>query len=262
MGNEALAPLAATWSSEPSEALKAEVRRVAARWGLPVYERPWKRGLSKVIGAQARAFLVRTERGWTLLDGEGALGVSPGLAMLRLKRLAGGAPHGDPLLAVAGIRPGETIVDATVGLGADARVLAAAAGPAGRVVGLEASLPLAVLLAEGLALEPPWPHSAPITVHHGRAEAWLASAPDRSADVVYFDPMFTRHRRASPAFSELRRFAEPGAPSPSAIDEATRVARRLVLMKSADPRLFPPLGLEPVTPARNAVVFWGRRVLG
>lgn len=254
-------PLAVTWSSEPSPALIADARRAAERWALPLYERPYKRGLAPKLGVVASAFLVRGGKGWSLVDAQGALGVSPGLAMLRLKRLGQGAPLPDPLLHEAAIAPGEIVVDATCGLGADARVLASAAGPRGRVIGVEASKPLAVLLAEGLPLEAPWPGSAPLEVVHADALAWLREQPSRSVDVVYFDPMFQRTRKASPAFAELRRFAEPRPLTRAAVDEARRVARRLVLMKSADPETFPPLGLEPQAPQPNALVYWGRRVL-
>lgn len=250
-------PLAVTWSSEPSAQFIADARRVAATWHLPLYERPHKRGLAPKLGVVANAFLVRGGKGWSLVDASGSLGVSPGLAMLRLKRLGRGTQMPDRLLLEAAIRPGELIVDATCGLGADARVLASAAGPSGRVIGLEASKALAVLLAEGLPLEPPWPESAPIEVHHADAEAWLRARASHSVDVVFFDPMFERTRKASPAFAELRRFADPRPLTRAAVDEARRVARRLVLMKSSDPEIFPALGLEPIAPQPNALVYWG-----
>jgi hypothetical protein len=253
--------LAVTWSSEPSPKHVEDARRVATRWGLPLYERPRKGSLRQALGVVARCLLVRGGDGWTLVDEQGPLRVSPGLALLRLKRLAVGGAMPDLLLRHAGVLPGETIVDATLGLGADARVLASAAGAQGRVIGLEASLPLAVLLAEGLPLEAPWPGSAPLEVHHARADAWLAAQPARSVDLVFFDPMFERTKAASPAFHVLRRFAELTPISRTAVDEARRVARRLVLMKSSDPEVFPALGLEPLAPSPNAIVYWGRAVI-
>ncbi|MBL8917347.1 MAG: class I SAM-dependent methyltransferase [Myxococcaceae bacterium] len=250
-----------TWSSEPSFAHVDDARRAAARWGLALYERPRKGSLQRALGTVADALLVRGGDGWTLVDAGGSLRVTPGLALLRLKRLASGGALPDLLLRHAGITAGETIVDATLGLAADARVLASAAGPTGRVIGLEASLPLAVLLSEGLALETPWPGSAPLEIVHARADTWLRAQPSRSVEVVFFDPMFERTKAASPAFQHLRRFAEMTAISRATIDEARRVARRLVLMKSSDPSLFPPLGLEPLAPSSTASVYWGRLVV-
>ncbi|MDX2010918.1 MAG: class I SAM-dependent methyltransferase [Myxococcaceae bacterium] len=251
-------PLAVTWSHQPSGEVVADTRRVAEAWGLPLYERPHKSGLKQQLGREAAAFLVRGGTGWRLVDVDGELGVSPGLAMLRLKRLDAGSTMAEPILAHAEVRAGDVVIDATVGLGADARVLARAVGAAGRIVGVEASLPLAVLLSEGLRLEPRWPNSAPIEVRHGRALDVLRGLPSASADVVFFDPMFERTLGASPAFVALRRFADHAPFGVDVVDEARRVARRWVLMKSSDPSLFPSLGLEALVPPAGAHVFWGR----
>lgn len=255
-------PLAVTWSAEPSAAWVDDARRVAHEWQLPLYERPRKHGLTRELGVVASVFLVRSGRGWHLVDASGELGVSPGIAMLRLKRLASGSPMPDLLVRLAALTPGEIVIDATLGLGADARVMASAVGPAGKVIGLEASKALAVLMAEGLKLEPPWPNSARLEVHHAAAHGFLKTQPSKSADVVVFDPMFERTKASSPAFAELRRFADMTPLDRETVDEARRVARRLVLMKSSAPEVFPSLGLEPLSPARNAIVFWGRAVIG
>ncbi len=252
-------PLAVTWSAEPSDELIADARRVANRWRLPIFERARKRGLGRQLGVVADTFLVRSARGWRLEDRLGVLEVSPGLAMLRRKRLATNEIP-DRLLRQVHCRAGETIVDATVGLAADARLLATGVGRAGRVIGLETSLPLAVLLAEGLPHEAPWPDTAPIEIVHTSAEAWLAAQPSRSVDVVFFDPMFEKTKTASPAFTQLRRFAVNEPITRRAIDEARRIARRLVLMKSDDPRIFPALGLEAALPESNVTIYWGRSI--
>lgn len=257
MGSE---PLAVTWSAEPAPEWIEEVHRVAKAWSLPVYERPRRRGLLQQFGRVADAFLVLGGTGWRLVDARGELEVTPGLAMLRRKRLEAPDAMPDQLLRHAQPRRGETIVDATLGLGADARVLATAVGAEGRVIGLEAAKPLAALLSLGLATEPAWPDTAPIQVVHAAAGQWLAAQADRSVDVVYFDPMFERSKTAPPAFSVLRRFADARPVSPEVVMEARRVARRLVLMKSDDPQRFPALGLEPLAPASLSTVYWGRAV--
>lgn len=253
MGSE---PLAVTWGVEPTPAIVAEVQQVATRWNLPLYERPRKHNLTRQLGVFADAFLVLSGKGWRLEDREGALKVSPGLAMLRRKRLVDAAAIPDRLLRHAELRRGETIVDATLGLGADARLLATGVGREGTVFGLEASLPLAVLLAEGLRRES-WPDTAPIEVHHTRAVTWLARRPAKSVDVVFFDPMFERAKTSSVAFAQVRRFAVHEPLTRETIDAARRVARRLVLMKGSDPREFPLLGLEPVPPESNSTIYWG-----
>lgn len=248
-----------TWSSEPQPTLVEDARRVAAKWALPVFERKRKAGLHGALGTVATAFLVRGGDGWVLVDEAGTLQVSPGLAMIRLKRLQSAQGVPDPLIDHAGVRPGDRIVDATFGLGADARVVASVAGPTGQVIGLEASKALAVLHAEGLPLERPWPGSAPIELLHSTASAWLRAQPDGSVDVIVFDPMFEERRASGPAFELLRRHAARDVVDAHTISEAFRVARRTVLMKSHSPEVFPALGLEPLLPSNNAVVFWGRK---
>lgn len=253
-GRRRIDPLAVTWGAEPTDALRADVHRVASAWKLPVYERPKGRGLGNALDRFC-AVLVRSGRGFRLHDRHGELGVTPGLAQLRLKRLATETDHA---LRVTGITKGETVIDATVGLGADTRVFAARAGQGGAVIGLEASLPLAVLLREGLPLEPAWPGSAPIEVQHVQASDWLTDRAPKSADVVFFDPMFDAPKSASPEFGALRRFAVNTPIDRLTIDAAKRVARRCVVMKAGSPEVFPSLGLEALPPQRNASVFWGR----
>jgi 16S rRNA (guanine1516-N2)-methyltransferase len=251
-------PLAVTWSHEPSQAAVSDVHRAAETWRLPLYERPHKSGLRRELGRVATAFLVRGGTGWRLLDAHGEIKVTPGLAMLRLKRLASGSSQSEPLLEHSQLRPGDVVIDATLGLGADARVMARAVGPSGRIVGLESSLPLAALLTEGLTFETRFAGSGPIEVHATRALDFLVRQPSASVDVVFFDPMFDRTLGSSPAFVELRRYADHSPLDPRAVSEARRVARRWVVMKSSDPSVFPGLGLEALIPAAGAHVFWGR----
>jgi hypothetical protein len=251
--------LAVTWSGGGPAHLEDAARRIANTWKVPLYERPRKSGLTPHFGVIAHAFLVCDGRGVRLVSRSAELRVSPGLALLRLKRLAVEASMVDALVHHAKLRQGERVIDGTLGLGADARVMASRLGARGTVIGVEASLPLAVLMSEGLPFERPWPDSAPIEVVHSTALGYLSRQPTASADVVFFDPMFERRKAASPAFEQLRSFASVLEIDPDAVRQATRVARRLVLMKSDDPRVFPQLGLKPLPPlARNSTVYWGQ----
>ena len=64
----------------------------------------------------------------------------------------------------------------------------------------------------------------------GEAAELLRAMPTGSADVVYFDPMFTRPVKADTSFETLRPLAHHEALSSAAIAQARRVARRLVLV--------------------------------
>jgi SAM-dependent methyltransferase len=183
----------------------------------------------------------------------------PGMGALRLKRLRSGERTSrDGFLEAAAITPGESILDATLGLGADALVAAEAAGPGGRVVGVEASRPLAALVAEGLArLEDP--AARRVEVVHADAAAFLAAQPPRSFDLVAFDPMFRHPRAEPPGFDLVRRLADPRPLTAETLAAARRVARRAVLVKDGTPGWdLARLGLAPLPSARGAHRLYAR----
>jgi hypothetical protein len=207
------------------------------------------------------ALLVLTPRAAVLADGREERRWSPGMGALRAKRLRRGAMEPtarDPFLDAAGLADGDHVLDCTVGLGADALVAAEAVGPRGRVVGIEASPALAAWVAEGLrrlALEA----AARIEIRAGDHAAVLAALPERSFDVVLFDPMF-RHARAGPAgFDLVRRLADARPLSAEALARARRVARRWVVVKDGAPGWdLARLGLVPLPSARGAHRYYAR----
>lgn len=253
----------------PAPAEEAEARAAAARHGLPFAPRGQDR-LSLVLSrAGAGAALVLSSRAALLATAEAEQRWSAGMGVLRMRRTEArqeGRPVSptdrDPFLEAAGIGPGDEVLDATLGLGADALVAAAAAGPGGRVVALEASPLLAAWVAEGLRrLE-----AAPARRIEVRATDHLAALralPDRSFDVVVFDPMF-RHGRAQPGGFELVRALADARPlEAAALDEARRVARRAVVVKDGAPGWdLARLGLTPLPSARGAHRYYARLPAG
>jgi 16S rRNA (guanine1516-N2)-methyltransferase len=197
----------------------------------------------------------------------GARRWAPGMGALRAKRLRALRAHGasapdpterDPFLEAAGLRAGDAVLDCTLGLGADALVAATAVGARGKVVGIEVSPALAAWVAEGLRrLDDD--AAARIEVRGGDHEAILETLPERSFDVVLFDPMF-RHARAEPAgFDLVRRLADPRPLSPAALARARRVARRWVVVKDGAPGWdLARLGLAPLPSARGAHRYYAR----
>lgn len=258
--------IAVTTSLHPTAAERDLARGAAARWGLAYAERG-RGSLAEVrAGLAVDGLLVLTDRAAGLfLDGE-ARAWSPGMGALRAKRvarwLAGGAradgTERDPFFEAAGIRPGDAVLDCTLGLGADALVAAVAAGPAGRVVGIEGSVALAAWVGEGLSRSR-LPGADRIEVAAGDHAQRLASLPDRSFDVVCFDPMF-RHARAEPGgFDVVRALADARPLSPEALAQARRVARRWVLVKDGAPGWdLARLGLTPLPSARGAHRYYAR----
>lgn len=177
----------------------------------------------------------------------------PSMSYVRAKRVFKGEP--DPLLQAARVMPGDLIVDCTAGLGADSIMFAVGAGESGKVIAMESSFPLCMLLKEGLrsyksVLEEFNRALSRIEPWHTDHLAGLKRMADKSADVVYFDPMFREPTLESSALSPLRSYANGNELSLEAIAEARRVARRTVVLKEKrDSGEFERLGFT--TPARN-----------
>ncbi|MDQ3264221.1 MAG: class I SAM-dependent methyltransferase [Myxococcota bacterium] len=250
--------LAVTTSASVSPALERSARSAAQGWGLPFVVRRPKEALEKLLALHAEAFLVCERQRVTLADGEGSIHFHPGLAHLRIKGLDGGDPN-DTFGRITGLSQGESILDCTLGLAQDALMAARLVGPTGRVVAVERSLSLYAVMSAGLAHHDPGPRSARVTPVYAEAGEFLRQQPDRSFDVVYFDPMFEKPRAAQPSFELLRRHADYSPLTPEVLQEARRVARRLVVVKgSRFSQDLKKLGLTPVVLSRSASIAWGK----
>ena len=170
----------------------------------------------------------------TLVTAEGELFFHPGMSHLRIKNLL--LAHGDHLVTALGLTEGMSVLDCTLGTGADAIVESFAVGAAGAVTALESNPLIAAVIADGLAHatgDNYEMHAAMrrITVHHADALAFLRAAETDSCDVIYFDPMFRRPLHESAGMNALRVLADMRALTEETIAEACRVARRRVVMK-------------------------------
>ncbi len=244
--------LAVTTPFRPTPAALSAARDAALRRSLPFQPRATRSLAEVAAAAEADALLV--------LGGFASLWVAgaeqrwhPGMGGLRAKRLLKGERiTGDSFLEAARLRPGDAVLDCTLGLGADALVAAAAVGPGGRVVGLESSPALAAWAGEGFA-RLPGEAASRVEVIAADHAVWLEAAPERSFDVVVFDPMFRHPRAAAPGFDLLRRLGDARPLSRGAIDRAVRVARRGVLVKDGTPGWdLARLGLAPLDGRRGA----------
>jgi 16S rRNA (guanine1516-N2)-methyltransferase len=251
-------PLVVTTSDRVDAQLAQRARRAAEDIGAPYVERHHKLPLKKLLADTADALVVFESTAVSLVDAQGTLRFSPGLAHLRVKQLDAGVEE-DQLLRVAGLREGEHVLDCTLGLGADAQVAARLVGPAGRVTALEKSPALYLLVRHGLEGLPRHALSCPVDAVYVDAAEFLRAQPDGAFDVVLFDPMFERERKSSAAFEALRRHADYAPLTRETVAEARRVARRAVVLKgsrySSD---FKKLGITPLPMRPNATVSWAR----
>ena len=157
----------------------------------------------------------------------------PGLSVVRIKRLLRG--DNDIMIQACQLQPGDYFLDCTLGLAADAIVASFVVGDKGRVVGVESESMVAYLVGHGLKEVQQFPEidqaSRRIKVIHGNHLRLLEQMPDKSMDVVYFDPMFRRSIEVSSSVQQLRLFANLEPLSNAVMDQAKRVARKRVVLK-------------------------------
>ncbi len=172
----------------------------------------------------------------------------------------------DSLGRAAGLREGDAVLDCTLGMGADSLVAAYFAGETGKVTGLEFSECIALIVRWGMRMyardtEYEWmkPALNRVEVVHADYNTYLQSLPDRSYDVVYFDPMFRKPVYESQAISVIRQLANPEPLSEAAVREACRVARRCVILKEKQASgEFERLGFSVVQESHTSKIAYGR----
>jgi len=80
--------------------------------------------------------------------------------------------------------------------------------------------------------------------------------PDKSMDIVYFDPMFRRGIEESSSVGQLRLFANLDPLSETVMEQAKRIARkRIVLKERKDSGEFERLGFSIVSRENMGVAY-------
>ncbi|WP_155590955.1 class I SAM-dependent methyltransferase [Lysinibacillus cavernae] len=159
----------------------------------------------------------------------------PNSAAFRLKRIARG--EAEPFLEAAQLQQGDTVLDCTLGLAADAMLAAYTVGEVGRVVGLEANSNVAFIVRQGMQSYdtselPLTACMRQIEVVQCEAVGYLKSLPDNAFDVVYMDPMFEEIIEEANNFQALRLAGEHVTLTDEWVHEAKRVARKRVVLKA------------------------------
>lgn len=250
-----------TTSKSPSDAVRAEAQALADRWGLRLVDR--HRGSVATARGDAKTALVCTADGVVAEAESGRLAFHQGTAAKRLRALRHGQT--DPLVRAAELRPGDAVLDTTLGLGRDALVAAWAVGTSGEVRGVEADLVLAVLATEGFAGGIPRAGSARVGVQHGDSRQVLAdmARTGQTVDVVLLDPMFTDPRASDHGFALAREHTVPTPLTPEWVALARAVARRWVVVTAERARpWFPEAGLERLEGTRSGRWFRAPAVAG
>jgi len=217
--------------------------------------------------------LTITRRGVFLTTGTERLSFHPSMALIRLINLLRGGS--DRYLAATQLKAGDSLVDATLGLGTDALISAWAVGEKGNVLALEQSPILAALVQDGLSH---FSDIIPNAKNRDKQDTWSALArasqlievrlgehlehlrriPANSVDVVYFDPMFRHTREQSDSIQPLHRWSDHRSLEHEAVIEACRIARhRVVLKERKNSSEFRRLGFDILLGGQYSPVDYG-----
>ena len=179
------------------------------------------------------ALLISGKKGPQLYSREGMMLYHPGLGKVRWQRVVQ-RHETDNFLTAMDIRPGQQVLDCTVGLAADALLASHEAGETGKVIGLEASLPLWFLVSRGVrSYKSKFPELVQdlqrIEIIHAEASDFLKMMPANSFDAVYFDPMFRQPVSRSSEMIPLRPLAFHEPLTLETVELALNVAPRVVI---------------------------------
>lgn len=232
------ADLFVTTALKPKAELIERARAVAAELHAPMVPRRTE-GMPKLFEPRPeakRAVIVQSGR-MLLVDREGhEFFYHPNMAFLRLGNLLRGGR--DLLIEAAELKAGDSVLDCTLGYASEAILCAHVVGDAGTVHGVEAVPELGLIVREGLkvvttdqALLNAAMRRVEV-VHLGHHLEYLRTCPSGRYDVVCFDPFFDVELTDSAPFAPIRFFGDHGRLLPEVLDEARRVARRAVVVKS------------------------------
>lgn len=236
-------------------------RRISDETGLPLVDRGKSALEDLLAGCGAGGAVVVESRRVIFTDGSVEFFFHPGMAGLRITELRRGKQ--DQMIAAMDLRPGQRVLDCTLGLGSDAIVAGYVVGENGRVVGLESSPVIAALVRHGMqnydrAGRPVREAMHRVEVRRADHREVLKELPPGSFDVVYFDPMFHQPLVKSSGINGLRPLADHRPLTPGIIDLALRVAaKRVVAKDSRWSRRLGELGFTRFTGGKNSPVIYG-----
>ena len=241
-------PLAVTTSVRPAAALEAEAQAIAQELDAPTVPRANKSLTEVFADASAdRLLIVETSR---LRLRDRSTGTEyfyhPNLFLTRGSQVLEHGPNTDPFLRAAGLTPGGSLLDCTLGFASEAALAALAVGEGGQVVGVESVPVLACVTRRGTQAFPLQNKTLEaalrrVEVMTGDSGAFLAGCADGAFDAVYFDPFFPERLPGSEAsMSPLFLFGNPAPLHAAAVREAQRVARRRVVIKHPRHAPLPP----------------------
>lgn len=252
-------PIVTTSRDADAPYYEGEARAIAAAVGGRYVPRD-DRSLESLF-AEGYPVVVFGGTGMRIHTRSGEIGWHPGMGHARVRQLRKGAR--DPMVEAMDLRPGDAVLDATLGLGSDALVASYVTGDTGRVLGWESVPVLAELVRRGMQT---WVDDDDtitaalrrIQVECADHRTALAHLPSGSFDIVYFDPMFREPVYESAHFTPLREIVDDRPLDRASVQEARRVARRRVVIKERrGSPVFQELGVTTVIGGRKSRIAYG-----
>lgn len=138
-----------TTAFDETAELVQRAKHLADDLSIPFVPRRKKTVKSLLDSLDSQLFVVNNQRGLSYYEkGQEEVFFHPNMAMHRIKQLERGQT--DSLVTACGLKEGMSFLDCTLGLASDTLVANYQVGPQGKVVSLEKSFPLFVLVREGL----------------------------------------------------------------------------------------------------------------
>ena len=235
---------AVTCNKNDNRILKEQARAWALQLQVPYVKRYDNGSLDAMLADHhLDALLIAGKKGPQLYSREGMMLYHPGLGKVRWQRVVQRNENdnflvqrneNDNFLTAMHLSPGQRVLDCTVGLAADALLASHAVGETGKVIGLEASLPLWFLTSRGvISYKSQIPELVQdlqrVEIIHAEASAFLKTLPGNSFDAVYFDPMFRQPVKKSSEMVPLRPLAFSEPLTLEMVELALKAAPRVVI---------------------------------
>jgi len=232
-----------TGLTSASDTIKRAIE-IAGQLDAP-YIRRRGRGIASILADTGADYvlIVQADR-LALSDGATLYYYHPNMLLVRGLNVLRGMR--DLYVDAAQFKPGESVLDCTLGFACEASLAALAVGPEGHVTGLESEPALATLTRIGLAefslATPPLREAMRrVNVITSDYASFIQTAHGKSFDVVSFDPFFDERIDGSEhSVNPLARFGNNRPLDAAAVLRAREVARRRVILKHPRNATLPP----------------------
>ncbi len=216
-----------TTSHKPSRQQVLRALKLAKRLNVKYVSR------RHLVSRKGEALLiVESDKISALKDGK-RLFFHPSLAIIRRANIRSG--ERDYLIESLNLRGNERVLDCTLGLGSEA-ILIAHFLPNGKVIGLENSTLIEIIVEEGMKhmkYSQKWVEEAVKRIEIFKADykEYIRKTKEKF-DCVYVDPMFEHPSYNSSAINCLRPFADNSTVDANDIEIMKRIAKKRVVVKA------------------------------